>query len=414
MNAAAHRDHGFHTLRLARVVAETADAATFVLDVPADLADAFAYRAGQFCTFRVPVDGAPLLRCYSMSSAPGVDAELAVTVKRVPGGAVSNWMIDRLAAGDEVEVTLPAGVFCLADDPAAATRDVVAYAGGSGITPVFSIVKVALATTGRRVRLLYANRDADSVIFRAALDELVAAHPDRLTVQFHHDDESGYLDEAAVGAFTAGVGDADHYVCGPTPFMDLVERVAVADGVPADRFHIERFTASSVLAATVGGGPAAAGPSTASTTGADGTTATEPGGPAGGRAAGEVDGGPPAGAERTASTGTPGTDAGPGEEASANDEPDATMVTIELDGRTETVRHHPGTTVLQTARQAGLSPPFSCEAGSCATCMAKVHEGAVTMFTNNALTDDEVAEGWVLTCQSVPTTPTLSVVYGYD
>lgn len=365
MNAAAHRDHGFHALRLARVVAETADAATFVLDVPADLADAFAYRAGQFCTFRVPVDGTPLLRCYSMSSAPGVDAELAVTVKRVPGGAVSNWMIDRLAAGDEVEVTLPAGVFCLADeaeDPAAATRDVVAYAGGSGITPVFSLVKAALANTWRRVRLLYANRDASSVIFRAALDELVAAHPDRLTVRFHHDDESGYLDEDEVRAFTAGAGDADHYVCGPTPFMDLVERVALADGVPAERFHIERFTPSD-----------------------DG--AADPEADAG--AAGAVP-------------------------AEGDESADAATVTIELDGRTETVRHHPGATVLQTARQAGLSPPFSCESGSCATCMAKVHEGAVTMFTNNALTDDEVAEGWVLTCQSVPTTPTLSVVYGYD
>lgn len=353
------RDHGFHPLRLARIVAETADAATFVLDVPAELADAFAYRAGQFCTFRVPVDGTPLLRCYSMSSAPGVDAELAVTVKRVPGGAVSNWMIDRLAAGDEVEVTLPAGVFCLADeadDPAAGSRELVAYAGGSGITPVFSLVKSALATTGRLVRLLYANRDAASVIFRTALDELVAAHPDRLTVRFHHDDESGYLDEDEVRAFTAGTGEADHYVCGPTPFMDLVERVLLADGVAAERFHVERFTPSD-----------------------DPVAPSESG------------------------------------EASAEEqESDGITVTIELDGRTETTAHHPGTTLLQTARQVGLSAPSSCEAGSCATCMGRLVEGAVEMFVNNALTDDEVAEGWVLTCQSVPTTPTVHVVYGFD
>ena len=364
------RDHGFHPLRLARIVAETADAATFVLDVPAELADAFAYRAGQFCTFRVPVDGTPLLRCYSMSSAPGVDAELAVTVKRVPGGAVSNWMIDRLVAGDEVEVTLPAGVFCLADeadDPAAGSRELVAYAGGSGITPVFSLVKAALATTGRRVRLLYANRDASSVIFRAALDELVAAHPDRLTVRFHHDDESGYLDEDEVRSFTAGAGDADHYLCGPTPFMDLVEVVLVSAGVTPDRVHLERFTPSDDPLATVGGG---------ATPGDEG---------AGG--------------------------AGPATEPGASD---GIRVTIELDGRTETTAHHPGTTLLQTARQVGLSAPSSCEAGSCATCMGRLVEGAVEMFVNNALTDDEVAEGWVLTCQSVPTTPTVHVVYGFD
>ena len=372
-----HRDHGFHALRLARVVAETADAATFVLDIPAELADAFAYRAGQFCTFRVPAEGEPLLRCYSMSSAPGVDAELAVTVKRVPGGKVSNWMIDRLAAGDEVEVTLPAGVVCLAEDGADASaddtageRELVAYAGGSGITPVFSLVKLALATTDRRVRLLYANRDADSVIFRAALDKLAAAHPDRLTVRFHHDDESGYLDDAEVRAFVGDALDGDHYVCGPTPFMDLVERVLLADGVDPDRFHIERFTAAE--------DPVAAASARAAGTGSVAGEEEDGGGEAGGGAA------------------------------------DGTTVTIELDGRTETVRHHPGATVLQTARQAGMSPPFSCEAGSCATCMARVHEGAVTMFTNNALTDDEVADGWVLTCQSVPTTPTLSVVYGYD
>jgi ferredoxin len=92
----------------------------------------------------------------------------------------------------------------------------------------------------------------------------------------------------------------------------------------------------------------------------------------------------------------------------------ATMVTIELDGRSETVAHRPGTTILQTARQLGLRPPSSCEAGNCATCMARVVEGEVTMMVNDALDDDEVAEGWVLTCQSVPTTPVVRVVYGYD
>ena len=109
----AVRDHRFHSVRIERVVQETAEASSFVLAVPAELQDAFAYAAGQFCTFRVSIDSHPHLRCYSMSSAPGVDAELQVTVKRVPGGLVSNWMLDNLAAGDEVEVTLPAGVFLL-------------------------------------------------------------------------------------------------------------------------------------------------------------------------------------------------------------------------------------------------------------------------------------------------------------
>lgn len=349
------RDHGFHPLRVARIVPETADAASLVLDVPSELRSSFSYRAGQFCTFRASIAGETVLRCYSMSSSPDVDDELAVTVKRVPGGLMSNWMLDELQGGDVIDVTLPAGVFCLPEDggSAAATGDLVAYCGGSGITPVFSLAKSALATTDRRVRLLYANRDRDSVIFGDALDELVAAHPDRLEVVRHHDADGGYLDEATVAAFARGgagsVSDADHYICGPGPFMDLVEVVLVSAGVTPDRVHIERFTPAELL--------------------------------------------DPAGEDSAL---------------------DGIRVTIELDGRTETTAHHPGTTLLQTARQVGLSAPSSCEAGSCATCMGRLVEGQVEMFVNNALTDDEVADGWVLTCQSVPTTPTVHVVYGFE
>src|SRR5919106_6633506 len=139
------RDHGFHPLRIGRMVAETAEAASFVLDVPGDLRDAYAYEAGQFVTVRVRVDGRTHYRCYSMSSAPAVDGELTVTVKRVPGGVVSNWMIDSLAAGDEVDASVPAGVFTLplvdGDVGGDGDGDIVAFGAGSGITPVFSIVK---------------------------------------------------------------------------------------------------------------------------------------------------------------------------------------------------------------------------------------------------------------------------------
>ena len=338
------RDHRFHPLRIERVIRETADACSLVLGVPPALADVFAYDAGQFCTFRAWIDGQPHLRCYSMSSSPAVDAELQVTVKRVPGGVVSNWMNDTLAAGDEIEVTPPAGVFRLT----AGEGDVVAFSGGSGITPVISLVKTALATTSRRVRLLYANRDRDSVIFGDVLDELAARHPDRLHVLHHLDVDDGFVAADDVERFVAGSGDADFYVCGPGPFMDVVERGLLTGGVEGGRIHIERFTPEVV----------------------------------------EV----PVAAPATATT----------------------RVTIELNGRTETADHRPGATILQTARQLGMAPPYSCESGSCATCMARLVDGAVTMHVNNALTDDEVAEGWVLTCQSVPTTSTVSIVYEGD
>src|SRR5271168_122397 len=158
------RQHGYHSLRIARVVPETHDASSFVLDVPEDLAEAFRYQPGQFCTFRVHVDGDEQLRSYSMSSAPATDHELTVTVKRVAGGLVSNWFLDHLAEGDTIELTKPAGVFC----PQDSERPLLAVCGGSGITPVMSIAKHVLATTGRSVRLLYANRDPNSVIFDAA------------------------------------------------------------------------------------------------------------------------------------------------------------------------------------------------------------------------------------------------------
>ena len=341
----AHRDHGFHAVRIGRVVEETAEASSFVLDVPRDLVADFAYEAGQFCTFRAEIDGAAHLRCYSMSSTPGVDTELQVTVKRVPGGLVSNWMLDHLSAGDEVDVTLPAGVFQLTDR----ADEVVAFAGGSGITPVISIIKQVLATTDRPVRLLYANRDVDSTIFRAELDALAQAHAGRFRLEHHHDVDGGFLDAAGARRFVEGSDGADVYICGPGPFMELVESTLLDGGVPPDRIHIERFTPAEPV----------------------------------------VD-------EPVADVDTP------------------TMVTIELDGRTDTVEHRAGTTVLQTARQMGMSPPFSCESGSCATCMGKLLDGTVKMKCNNALDDDEVAEGWILTCQSVPTSATISVRYGYE
>lgn len=345
------RHHGFHPLRVRRIVEETAEASSIVVDVPAELRDAFAYDAGQFCTFRIAVDGQTHLRCYSMSSSPDVDDDLQVTVKRVPGGVVSNWLLDNLVPGDTIETTSPAGVFCLGPGD----RDIVAFSAGSGITPVYSLVKTALATTTRRVRLLYANRDRDAVIFGDAIDALAASHPDRFEVVHHLDAERGFVGPAEVGDVLGGVLDADCYVCGPGPFMDIVEGALLAAGVDPGRIHIERFTPAE----------REPGPAEASAGGGDGAASE-------------------------------------------------TLVTIQLDGRRETTEHRVGTTILQAARQAGLSPPFSCESGSCATCMARLVEGSASMHVNNALTDDEVADGWVLTCQAVPTAPAVHVVYGFE
>ena len=190
---------------------------------------------------------------------------------------------------------------------------------------------------------------SDLVIFSADLEQLASRYPDRLNIEHRLDVEHGFVDMDAARSFAGAdeAGAGEYFICGPPPFMDIVEGALVDLGVDEPRIHIERFT------------------------------------PVGRSADPE-----PAAVETT-----------------------TRRVTIELGGRTDTVDHHPGTTILQTAREMGMSAPSSCESGSCATCMARLVEGQVEMFVNNALTEEEVAEGWVLTCQSLPTTPSVHVVY---
>jgi 3-ketosteroid 9alpha-monooxygenase subunit B len=335
----------FQRATVTRIVRENDGARTFVL---APASGPFTYRAGQFVTFRVRIGEEDLLRSYSMSSAPETDGELMTTVKRVPGGVVSNWLNDNVTEGDEVEVTEPKGVFCLRPTDA----PLLGFSGGSGLTPILSLAKSALATTGRRVRLLCADKDKDSALFDAALAELAARYPGRLEVVRHLDAESGLIQAAAIQAFVGPDGEADAYLCGPQPFMDLVESALPGPG----QVFVERF-------------------------GGTGVPAEE---------AEEAEEEAEEAAASTASTGT---------------------VTIILGRKTASVPRREGETLLESARRAGLTPPFSCESGSCATCMAMIVSGSATMRVNDALMEDEVAEGWVLTCQGVPDSESITVRY---
>lgn len=330
-------EDGYHALTVADVVAETRDARSFVLDVPPALAQRFAYAAGQFCSFRATIDGEEVVRSYSMSSSPDTDDPFTVTVKRVPGGVMSNWMNDTLVPGAVLEVTPPAGRFVLrsADTP------IVAFAGGSGITPVLSIVKSALVTTRRDILLVYANRDADGVIFAAVLERLRGGG--RLSVHHHLDAQRGLLDAAACAALVGARGHADFYVCGPAPYMAVVEAGLAQRDVDPDRLFIERFLLED--------------------------TAT--------RVASETE-----------------------------------AVIFRLAGRKHRVAYERGDTILEAARRAGLKPPFNCQSGSCATCMAQLVEGEATMRVNNALDAGEVEAGLILTCQAIPTSR--EVVVDYD
>ncbi|MFD0364717.1 2Fe-2S iron-sulfur cluster-binding protein [Nocardia sp. GCM10030253] len=355
------RPPSFQRATVTRIIKESADSRTFVLD-PHD--EALEYRAGQFCTFRVPVNGKNLYRSYSMSSAPETDGELMTTVKRVPGGLVSNWLHDNISEGDELEMSRAAGRFCLRP----ATVPLLGFSGGSGITPVLSLTKSALATTERRVRLLCADRDRSSAIFESALNALTERYPGRLEIVRHLDADRGFLTPDEVRAFVGADVHADAYICGPEAFMEMIENALPGPGL----IFSERFGAPT---------PAVSASAPAVAELADAVAQPDP-------------------SHTPDATSRP--DPGPAE---------AGTVTIILDRKKVSVPRRAGETLLQAARRAGLTPPFSCEQGNCATCMAVLTEGTATMAVNDALTEDEVADGYVLTCQAVPDGPATTVRY---
>jgi ferredoxin-NADP reductase len=335
------REYAYHPLEVAAVVDETADTRSFVIDIPSALAERFAYAAGQYCTFRASIDGDSIVRCYSMSSSPDTGDPFTVTVKRVPGGKMSNWMNDALAPGDTIDMMPPAGLFVLR----AVDTPIVAFAGGSGITPVLSIIKTALVTTAREIALVYANRGPGSVIFADALERLCAGSGGRLSVHHHLDAENGFLDAAACAALVGDRAQADFYVCGPGPYMDVVGAGLQQLGVDAGRIFIERFEL-------------------------------------------------------------------PAETPAAGAASETESIVIRLGRRTHTVAYEPGDTILAAARRMGLKPPFNCQAGNCGTCMAFLVEGKARMRANTVLAAEEVEQGWILTCQAIPTSR--EVVVDYD
>ena len=338
----------FHEIGVARVVEETPDARSFELVIPPELAERFRYRAGQYLTFEVPLAGVRIVRCYSLASSPELGEPHKVTVKRVPEGRGSGWFHDHVSAGTRLRVMPPLGRFVLHDSP----RPLLLFAGGSGITPVIGLIKSALATTTRRMRLLYANRDARSVIFAAELEGLAKRHPQRLECIHHLDDAAGFANAEVVRRARAGFEDAEAYLCGPGPFMALVEETLRADGVPADLIRIERFE----LPVHPEAAAAAQAPAAASA-------------------------------------------AAPSE------------IVVHLEGKAHRIPYHAGQTILDAARKAGLQPPFACEEAFCGSCAAKRVRGSVALDRNDVFTAQELEAGWILTCHGRPTSADCEITW---
>jgi ring-1,2-phenylacetyl-CoA epoxidase subunit PaaE len=350
------RTSGFHRLRVADVERLCEDAAAVTFDVPEHLREVFAFRPGQYLTLRLFVDGREERRSYSICAPAG--ALPKVGVRRVDTGLFSEWLVDRAAPGDEIEVAPPAGSFTPEITPGSHHGLVAA---GSGITPVLSIAASVLAAhPDTRVTLLYGNRRADTVMFTEELADLKNAYGPRLHLLHVLSREpmeaeifTGRLDAEKLSVLLGAlvdVGDVNQWwLCGPLGMTEAAVEVLRGFGVDRERVHRELFY---------------------------------------------VDEPPP--------------------ELHRPDpvvEGETSEVTIVLDGRTTVLTLPRAERVLDAAQRVRADLPFACKGGVCGTCRAKVTEGEVTMRRNFALEDDEVAAGFVLTCQSHPVTAELTVDY---
>ena len=348
-----------HQARVVGVIKETGDAHSLVLEVAPDAAGSFGYRPGQFLTVAVPSDRTgTVARCYSLSSAPHETDLLKITVKRTDEGYGSNWICDNVREGHSLTVLPPSGIFT----PADLDSDFLLLAAGSGITPVISIAKSALARGSGRVVLLYANRDERSVIFADELTELAGKHPDRFVVVHWLESVQGLPTSQHVRAFAAPFQSCDAFVCGPGPFMQGATEALKDLGFPRERRHQEKFV-------SLGGNPF-------------GDEAEE--------VAPEEDEGARA--------------SGPPRDAPAS-------VSGDLDGEEFTFDWPPGQRLLDLLREQGLDAPFSCREGQCSACACRILEGEVQMVHNEVLDEQDLEEGIRLACQSLPVSDRVRVSY---
>lgn len=350
----------FHALKVKAVCRETSDCVSVAFEVPESLAASYRFQAGQYLTLRTTLGGEEVRRPYSICSSPSEDG-LKVAIKHIPGGKFSTFANKQLRAGDILEVMTPMGDFHV---PIAASNQkrYVAFAAGSGITPVISIIKESLLReTGSTFTLFYGNRTTDAIIFRETLEGLKNKYLHRFSL-FHilsredqgNDLLSGRIDRSRLSLIFSRLikaREVDEYLlCGPLGMVQELKVFLKNAGVEGDKIHIELFNAGQEAEVQEKGGPSEAG--------TDGET----------------------------------------------------QVSIRLDGNilnfTMASRRQ---SLLDAAMTAGADLPFSCKGGVCCTCKARILEGAAEMKLNYALEPEEVKAGYILTCQARPTTNRISI-----
>lgn len=352
----------FHKVKIKNIRRETKNCVSIALDIPSELKEKFAYKQGQYVTLKLNIHGEELRRSYSACSSPVADSDLRIAVKAVENGKASTYLNNGISIGQELEVMNPMGNFYV-EMPADKEQHFVAFAAGSGITPILSLLKTALAVNDKnKFSLFYGNKSTDDIIFRQELNDLVVKYESRLRV--HHilsrEKTADKLFEGRISPEKCldlllnfeEIQTADSYfICGPFDMTMGLKDKLIEFGIAKEKVHFELFTTVEKEIEPV--------------------------------------------------------------DDSANDVKIATdtKMTIVLDGDETELTIKANETVLDVALDAGLDAPYACTGGSCCTCRAKLMEGSVRMDVNYALTDQEVEDGYILTCQSHPTSPKIVVDY---
>lgn len=356
-----------HALKVAQKIQESPEACSLVFEIPPDLRAKFLYKPGQFVTLFLNINGTEVRRSYSLSSSPLVDNDFKITVKRVEGGKGSNYLMDSVKPGDILQVTPPAGQFFRPPtdlDP----RHFVLFAGGSGITPIFSILKSILVQDQNKATLIYANRKQNAIVFNKELEQLASENSARLNlVHVLSQPDPGWpglcgrctedMLVSVLDKFISPNDRTEYYLCGPEGFMSLIEQVLSRRGV--DRGQIRRESFSSTLD---GGEQLSAAVQDRVVIGKPATT--QPG-----------------------------------------------KLIAKVDGEVVELDYTGSASILETLLNAGYNPPYSCMDGACMACMAKVQEGQVYQDEPGILTEDNLKDNETLTCQARPVTPVVKISY---
>lgn len=347
--------------KITKIVKETEDAVSVYFEPDMGEQGTFSYLPGQYITLIQQIDGEEIRRAYSLCTSPYTDKTPAVSIKKVEGGRMSQWANTKLKVGDTIQFLAPEGRFTPTIDPAN-KKQYILVAGGSGITPIMSILKSVLTQEKDSVvSLIYANRNKNSVIFKSDLEQWQKNYADRLEWIPVYDSGglfySGYkgpLKAETMKKILAKVLQKDKeqlvFICGPGGMMEAAKAGLENSSIAAEAIHIEYFVA-------------------------------------------------------------PGNTNNKNEKAASNTVVAEAEVSMKLHGSFHTFKVSGRKTILAGAQDAGFDPPYSCESGICSTCMAKVTEGSVTMIENNILTNKEVEAGFVLTCQALCTSDKVKVEF---